>query len=50
MDLEIRRYFPVDLGQELLELGGPVPAVKRSDDFAVATSRAAKGVVVSARM
>ncbi|WP_314247277.1 hypothetical protein [Streptomyces sp. DSM 40907] len=34
MDLEIRRHFFVDLAQDILEVGGPVPSVQRSDDLA----------------
>ncbi|GLV82459.1 hypothetical protein Slala03_21480 [Streptomyces lavendulae subsp. lavendulae] len=50
MDLEIRRHLLADLGQELLELGGPVPSVEEPMTLPVATSRAEKSVVVPARM
>lgn len=34
MDVEVSRYFLVEFGQELLELGGPVPPVEGSDHLA----------------
>ncbi len=49
MDLEIRRYFFVDLGQELCELGGPVAAVQQADGLVGGHFRAAKRVVLPAR-
>ncbi|GLX42230.1 hypothetical protein Sros01_83020 [Streptomyces roseochromogenus] len=50
MDLEIRRHLLVDLGQELLELGGPVPSVEEPMtlpvDFAGGEERGGAGADV----